>query len=603
MHRYKRIIDNHIYVMKLIRKGSRWFPFLLILFSIMRGINVFMMTTYLYQYVLNSLQEGEELLSIFLAVGGMSLFSLFYNIVLQYKNVAIEITSYKIEKQIQKTLQDKAVSVDLGCFENPEFYNCYVKALAEVSQRALRTLDNICDLIVNVITIGSIGTLIFMIDPIFVLLAVLPFAATILLGEKQNSLKYDRDMKNQEISREKDYVQRIYYSSEYAKEMRLTEMHKVMLRKMHETVLRLKANVKQYGYTIMGLEYSLAIFYDVVVYFSSIFIAAYKTLVSSTMLLGDCFVVINSITNISYIIGECGRNIMAFDENSHYIDNIRNFLEYENKTPDNINGEPAGPLEKLTFRNVSFSYEGQGTETLKNISLNISAGEKIAIVGHNGAGKSTLVRLLLHFYEPTSGSVEYNGKSIDEYQISSYRKQFSTVFQDFHLFSSATIAENVMACGHLLEWQKVEAQKALQKSGIYEKVNSLPKKMDTIVGKEFDLDGAVFSVGETQKLAIARAIAKNTEIVILDEPSSALDPIAENKIFESIFENFRDKTVIYILHRLSSAILADKIYLLEEGRIIEQGTHSELIAMNGKYADMFRKQAEKYVNFEEGGIT
>ena len=134
-------------------------------------------------------------------------------------------------------------------------------------------------------------------------------------------------------------------------------------------------------------------------------------------------------------------------------------------------------------------------------------------------------------------------------------------------------------------------------------MNSLPKKMDTIVGKEFDLDGAVFSVGETQKLAIARAIAKNTEIVILDEPSSALDPIAENKIFESIFENFRDKTVIYILHRLSSAILADKIYLLEEGRIIEQGTHSELIAMNGKYADMFRKQAEKYVNFEEGGIT
>ena len=172
---------------------------------------------------------------------------------------------------------------------------------------------------------------------------------------------------------------------------------------------------------------------------------------------------------------------------------------------------------------------------------------------------------------------------------------YQLIFQDFQLFSE-TVAENIMVKRPLSGQQRKDAETALQKADMLERINDLPNKMDTLVGREFAPDGAVFSGGETQKLAIARAIAKDAPVLILDEPSSALDPIAENKMFEAIFDSFRDKTVIYILHRLSSATFADRIYLLENGQTAEQGTHAELIALNGKYADMFHKQAEKYIS-------
>ncbi|MBQ3178896.1 MAG: ATP-binding cassette domain-containing protein [Clostridia bacterium] len=247
----------------------------------------------------------------------------------------------------------------------------------------------------------------------------------------------------------------------------------------------------------------------------------------------------------------------------------------------------------ISFKNVSFSYTADGKEILKNISFEVQPGEKIALIGHNGAGKTTLVKLLLRLYDPTSGSITLDGRDIKEYKVSSYRKYFGAVFQHFKVFSMS-VMENILLKGNITESEKTAALEGMKNSGVYAKVMSLDKKENTVLTKEFDENGTVFSGGENQKIAIARVFAKPCNFVIMDEPSSALDPIAEYKMYEAMMKACRDKSVIYISHRLSSAVLADRVYLMENGEIVESGTHTELLQKDGKYADMWRKQSEQY---------
>ena len=244
---------------------------------------------------------------------------------------------------------------------------------------------------------------------------------------------------------------------------------------------------------------------------------------------------------------------------------------------------------------MSFSYTEQGEQVLSDVNLTFKAGERIAIVGHNGAGKSTLIKLLLRFYDPTEGEILLNGESIKNYRLSSYRGLYGTVFQDYRLFA-VSVAENVMLRGGLCDDDMKTVEAALESSGISEKVSGLERGAETVVTKEFDKNGAVFSGGEAQKISIARIFAGSSEIVILDEPTSALDPIAEQKMYQNMFAACKGKTVIFISHRLSCAAAADRIYMFENGRIAEQGRHSELLARGGKYADMWHKQADSYSN-------
>ena len=595
---WKRTLKNNGYMIGLIMKACPGVFVLGLISTILGAAHSFLLNTYLYKYALNALQEGKELKTVLITLTYMFSYSILYEIFCCATSCYFELKRPVVESYIQNLLQKKASTVDLACFESSAFYDTYVKATGAATDMAYLVMNNIVSVVWVVINVIAVGTLIVTIDPIFLLFALLPIFCTFLIGKKQNRIRYDYNMRNKEVARQKDYVRRTFYLRDFSKEMRLTEMWKVMLKRMHNSVSKMKEIVNKYGYKMMFFRYLFDFIFDVVVYMGTIVLAAFKTLVLKNMLLGDCFVVINSITNVAGSINNIGDVILKLDENSLYIDNLRAFLEYEVHIAEDENAPVVPPFQSLSFRNVTFRYEGQEKPALANVNLTVNIGEKIAIVGHNGAGKTTLIKLLQRLYDPSEGEILLNGENIKNYRLSSYRNLFGTVFQDYRLFAT-TVAENVMLRGEITDDDRATVKEALIRTGIYDKVEALSNGVDSNVTREFDNKGAMFSGGEAQMVSIARIFAGKQEIVIMDEPTSALDPIAEQEMYRNMFEACEGKTVIFISHRLSSAIMADRVYMFENGEIIEHGTHSELLAMNGKFANMWHKQADTYADAEE----
>jgi len=594
---WRKTLRNNAYMLRLIAKASPGLLLFNLCYTVMHAIHGFLLDFYLIQYTFNALQEGKTLQQILITFCWIAAFALVSMVLYQVRNCYRELQKPKVEAYIQNLLQKKAAEVDLACYEQSAFYDTYVKATSEATDRAYTVMYHILDILWVIVNGGSVAAMIFTIDPMFLLLACLPLLFTLLIAKKRNRLKYNYDMQSKELERRKDYVRRTFYLQDYAKEMRLTTVWRVMYRRMHDTIAELKALVNKYGYTLMFYRYLFDFAFDILVDTGSIILAAYKTLVSKTMLLGDCFVVINSVSQIAYCINDFGDMVFKLDENSLYIDNLRAFLEYDVKISEDPDAPEVPKFETLTLRNLSFGYQAEHP-VLRNVDLTIRAGERIAIVGHNGAGKTTLIKLLLRLYDPTDGEILLNGKPIHAFRLSSYRNMFGTVFQDYRLFATS-VAENVMLRSNITETDRKTVQDALEKSGIAEKIAALPHGMDTVVTKEFDKNGVAFSGGEAQKLSIARIFAGNHEVVMMDEPTSALDPIAEQEMYQNMFAACEGKTVIFISHRLSSAVMADRVYLFEHGEIIEQGTHSELLARGGSYADMWHKQADSYLDASE----
>ena len=255
--------------------------------------------------------------------------------------------------------------------------------------------------------------------------------------------------------------------------------------------------------------------------------------------------------------------------------------------------EKVDSFTSLDIENVSFSYLGDKNQ-LDDISLHIKKGEHIAIVGANGAGKTTLVKLLLRLYDPKTGIVKYNGKDYKDLDLKSLRSKVGAVFQNVETYA-VSIAENILLRKPETEEDYKIIDEALKFSGLVDYVNSLEDGLNTELSREFFHQGLVFSGGLNQRLAIARGYAQNYELFMLDEPSSALDPIAETEVYRNMLAMGKDKTIIFISHRLTTTVNADKIYLFDDGKIIEEGTHEELIAKDGLYRKMFVSQSKKYI--------
>lgn len=287
------------------------------------------------------------------------------------------------------------------------------------------------------------------------------------------------------------------------------------------------------------------------------------------------------------VIGTIRGNRKAFEDQFSYIDMPREMYRGTRHVDNLESGEHI-----VEFRGVSFKYPGCEEYSLKDLNIRFSIGERLAVVGMNGSGKTTFIKLMCRLYDPTEGEILLNGVSIREYDYDEYMKLFSVVFQDFKLFS-LPIAENVATTKHY-DAEKVE--RCLRQTGFGERLDKLPKGIDTCIYRNFDKEGVEISGGEAQKIALARALYKNAPFIILDEPTAALDPIAEADVYAKFNEFVGDKTAIYISHRLSSCKFCDSIAVFDKGTLIQRGTHEELVAdKDGKYYELWHAQAQYYV--------
>lgn len=590
-------IKNGIYILKFFHKASPSRIPLTLLSVVLSVIINFLAKVYLLRFVINSIQTGnsfESVLVYIITIGALQVFYLIMNNL--YNSFYIPISDNNIKIYFQEMTFKKAASVELSCYENKEFYDKYTKAVGQAGQSAYKVLEILSGILNNILTIATTSLLIFSIAPVLIIFSVIPIIYSLVFGRKINRLNYDRTMEMTDISRRRDYVKRVFYLADYAKELRLSNIHKVLLERFSKTTKDLKNCIKKHGFKISILDYMNVVIRRAILYIGTILYTTYRTGVTKTMLFGDCVIIINNFLSTTDSMRGLIDSYMQFHQQSLFINNLREFLEYQPKIYDdpaalNI---PKTNIE-ISLNQLRFRYTENRPDVLDNISFVIKPGEKIAIVGQNGAGKSTIVKLLTRLYDPLYGIIQCNGLPITEYRLSEYRELFGVVFQNYQIFA-LDIVKNVLLTDAVTPETEAAAIEGLKNSGIYDKIQSLPDGVHTWLTKEFDSNGVVLSGGEAQKVALARVFAKPCKIVILDEPSSALDPIAEYKMYEAMFNACRDKSMIYISHRLSSAVLADTIYVIDNGKIIERGTHKELLSNGGKYAEMWHMQAQYYIN-------
>ena len=497
------------------------------------------------------------------------------------------VTDVKLYDGINTMLYDKACQVDMRCFEDSEFYNEYMMAVSQAHIKLPETLQGVCQILARFVAMIVGTVIIYQIDRLAVLFVIFPILGNFVFYGILNSRIFRMEKENIVFQRMADYVNRTIHLGEYAKEIRMTNVFRLLKKQYDGAVSAIRKVIGQYSLGNMILFWLFQYFTFTLLQEGAVLYAGYRVLVSGTMVFAQMAVIQTTMNSNTWTLIGFADSVMNIVKNSLYLEQTRHFLEYEPAIPEDQEGLlPKLPIQNVEFEHVSFGYK-EGAYVLKDINFKIEGNQSIALAGYNGAGKSTMMKLLMRLYDPSEGRILVNGIDIREYQVRAYRDLFAAAFQNGRIFAN-TIEENILMGRHTeVEKDHEKVQRALKLADIFEEVENQPLQ-------EFSKEGVVFSGGQNQKILAARAFAKDSPIAVFDEPSSALDPLAEHHLFENIREYGRDRILFFISHRLSSVRDADLVFYLKNGRIQERGSHIELMSRNGEYASLYRLQAENY---------
>ncbi len=593
----KKVWDNHLYLWRLCFQTAPGYMIYFIYDAFRYQIMIFLEHTLGIRYVLHCAEYGEPFWKALLVIGIILLINMIQIIPDGY---FIHGMTYRVKPKLYQALKEKmyekAAELDLECYDNPQYYNEFVLAVAEAESSIDRFLALLNSITQSITIVLSTGVFFLMTDAMGVLFVLASFVLNFFLAKLLNKLNYEVRLKVNPWERKRNYVSRVFYLNDYAKELRLhREVGDILEKDFEESNEEIIKEQKAVSGKRAGLTFAQRYLAgDFIIDGLYIAYLIFQAAVLHTIDYSNAVVLFNRTGSLRGGMRGLSEIAPKANENSMYVDKIRSFLAYEPIIKHGEGENVPTRVGELCLQNVSFRYTPESEEILHDITLNVKAGEKIAIVGYNGAGKTTLIKLLMRLYDPSSGQILYHGNDIKKYDLDEYHKRIGVVFQDYQMYG-ASLLENVILNDVQDVGKEEEAVKdALYHSGFGERLEALPQGLDTPITTEFDERGVNLSGGESQKVAIARAFYKQADILVMDEPSSALDPIAEYNLNKAMHEAAVNKTVFYISHRLSTTRDADRIIMLEHGRIIEQGTHAQLLAMNGQYATMWHAQAGKY---------
>lgn len=584
-------LKNINFILKFVFKTKPFYIIYILICTILQSFNS-IISIFIVPLIINMIETKIEFKYISILLISIFIYRMIVDSFINFtsSNYALK-TEIDLRKSIQQQLFEKAINMDLEKYDNPEFYNDFIIINSEMDNVLTNILSNFRTIIYSCITtLGSVA-IILNLDLFCLIFVVASLSLSYLLSLKGNKMVFDRRMETRVTDRKVSYINRIFYFKEYATDIRLTSIYNKFIKDYKQCIDEIKEVDIKYGLKFMFLNFFNQFFLNTLMYngFLTIYLV-YNVLVLQSITVAGFFGIYNAI---NYINSDFWNLIMLFPQFKQYEGYIEKYKTFINTTPkiqNKINSlKINSSFKSLELKNISFEYN-ENNRILKNINMTINKGQKIAIVGSNGAGKSTLIKLILRLYDPSGGNIFYNNIDIKDLDLQYYRNLFSVVFQDFKLFAF-TVGENIIM-DELEDYSKVN--KVLDIYGLKDKVQNMTDGVNSLLYKEFSNSGIILSGGEEQKIAIARAFAKNSDLIIMDEPTSSLDPISEYNLNKTILEQCKDKTVIFISHRLSTTVMADKIYMLEDGKIIESGTHKELLSKDGKYAELFKIQVSKY---------
>lgn len=561
--------------------------------------------------ILDGIAKGEEKQKLI----WIALFMVGLNLILALMRWGINkwliVTRRKIEDSVSKQIAEKCLNLDYQILEKTGTLDYIQKA--ESASNANGGITRYCFLLGEGITqITSILYAVILLSDFFsasgksgepfLNLISTPQAGVIMfalmglviflvyiLTKKQRRLNYEFLEHNIRGNREFGSYFQFLYNYNIGKQVRIYQMFPMINKRLKN----LESTMTERSHKMTNKELKLTLSADaasvllLLVYYCFVGLKA----AAGAITLGEMTLYIGALTSFSDNLSGIFNSFNEIGLQNDYLSNYVNFLELKNEKYDGTL-----PIEKrldhdyeLEFRNVSFHYPNNDDLVLKNITTKIRVGRKMAIVGQNGSGKSTFIKLLCRLYDPTEGEILLNGIDIRKYDYDEYRQIFSVVFQDFKLFSFS-VAQNVAAG---LDYEEERVWRVLEQAGMAEQVKRMEKGLDTFIYKQED-EGVEISGGEAQKLAIARALYKDAPVVILDEPTAALDPVSELEIYEQFDEMVEEKTAIYISHRMSSCRFCENIVVFEDGNIVQMGSHDTLVGQEGLYQEMWNAQAQYY---------